>query len=73
MPIRPRSTPTEDPAYDALLAAISGPARVTIDGNTTELPSISDLIAANRYLRALQARVSSRGFSLSQFVPPGSI
>lgn len=71
MPIRPRSTPTEDPAYDALLAALSGPQRVTIDGNTSEARSIGDLIAADRYLRSL-AGSSGRGFYVGKFLPPGT-
>lgn len=59
------------PAELALLAAIAGPSRVTIDGNTTEQRPISELIAADQYLRARRARRGS-GIRWSLFIPPGA-
>jgi hypothetical protein len=49
--------PTEPtPAELALLAALTSPQSVTIDGNNTQTRPIGDLIAADKYLRSRAVR-----------------
>src|SRR3954465_11054050 len=61
-----------DTANDALLAALSGPAEVSVDGMTTKQQSLRDLIEANKYLAAKCAgRGPRRGLKFSKMIPPG--
>jgi hypothetical protein len=49
-----------------------GPQKAMIDGESVEMPSLKDLIEADRYKRELAAQSSpSRGVVRQRIVPPG--
>ena len=51
----------------------AGPARVSGDAGSVEQHSLSDQIAADRYLASKDAaKKSSRGLRLNKFIPSGT-
>jgi len=68
--------PCEDAttADAAILAAMTGPAKVTTDGVTVEQHKLSELIAAaNHVASKCSASNSRRGIRFTQLVPPGTV
>ena len=63
-----------DTIADTIAANAAKPAKVTGDAGSVELPKISDLIAAEKYLRAKSATSSPRGgLRFVKLLPPGAV
>lgn len=59
-------------ATDALNLALGGPAEVSGDAGSVKQHSLSDLIAADKYLAARCATTKARrGLRFTKLVPPG--
>jgi hypothetical protein len=62
-------TPTEQAIQDNA----QGPKKVQGDAGSVEQHSLSDQIAADRYLASKQAvRSKSKGIQISKLIPPGA-
>jgi len=58
----------------AITTNATGPAKVTIDGQSMEQHSIADQIAADRYLSSIAATTSKKGgINLRKIKAPGPI
>ena len=65
----PDPTPTEQAITDNAL----GPKKAQGDSGSIEQHSLSDQIAADRYLASKQAvKTKTKGLQLSKLVPPGA-
>ena len=63
-----------DTIAERIAANAAKPAKVTGDAGSVELPRISDLIAAEKYLRAKAAANSPRGgLRFVKLQPPGAV
>lgn len=63
-----------DSANEALIAALTSPAKVAGDAGSVEQRSISELIAANNYLRSTCAGNGPRqGLRFTRLVPDGTV
>lgn len=70
------STPAEDAAAAAaaLVASLTTPAEVSVDGLTTRARSVADLIAAQKYLAGkAAARAPFFGLRVVKLKPPGAV
>lgn len=61
-------------ATDALLAALAGPRKASVDSASVEQHSLADLIAVRKFLAAeCAARSPLRGLRFTRLIPPGTV
>jgi hypothetical protein len=67
--------PADLDALDAaLIARLSSPQEVSVDGMTTKMPTIPDLIALEKRVKSRAAACSGNlGWRLLQVKPPGAV
>ena len=62
------------PAVDALAAALGRPVKVSTDAGEVEMPSLSELIAAEKYMGSKCAAKSKRmGLRFTRLIPDGTV
>lgn len=62
-----------DDVLATIVSAASGPAKVSGDAGSVEQHPLPDLIAADRYVRSIDAaKRPNRGLKFAKLVPPGT-
>lgn len=61
-----------DDLDNTIAQSAQAPASMTLDGETVTQQKLTDVIAADRYLRSKQAMKAGRGFRISKMIPHGT-